>query len=184
MIGFVRRLRGSRRFPRAAVVSVGTVLTAAAAWLWAHEGHAPLPSKGVQVNAAKGQIVLSKEAREALDVRSAEVVNRPLPEKLLAPATVVAPWGHHAFTTPRLPGRVVSLAVKPGQRVEAGDVLAEVHSGELEALRLELLSAKTESGLSGKILQALQDAPEAVPGQQILDAQTRHRQNLNTLEVA
>src|SRR5262249_56372680 len=87
-------------------------------------------------------------------------------------------------TTPGLPGRVVSLAVKPGQRVEAGDVLAEVHSGELEALRLELLSAKTESGLSGKILQALQDAPEAVPGQQILDAQTRHRQNLNTLQIA
>src|SRR5438876_9256450 len=74
---------------RRAVAGLLLLLTAAAAWLWAHEGHAPLPTKGVVVDVARGRLTVNKDARDALDVRSAAVVSQALPEKLLAYATVL-----------------------------------------------------------------------------------------------
>ena len=41
--------------------------------LHAHEGHAPLPSKGVQVDVVKGLITLSPEAQKALGLQTAAV---------------------------------------------------------------------------------------------------------------
>src|SRR5947208_7658481 len=167
-----------------AAVGVALLLTAATAWLWAHEGHAPLPARGVVVDVAKGRITITKEVREALDVRSAAILSQPLPEKLLAHATVVAPWQAHAFATSRLPGRIVALPVKPGQHVEAGQVLAEVRSIELESLQVDLLNAKAEADLAGKILQELERSTSAVPAQQVLEARARVRQSAIALDIA
>jgi RND family efflux transporter MFP subunit len=162
------------------------LLTAAAAWLWAHEGHQPLPSKGAQVDATKGQVFLSPEAREALDVQTAEVASRSVEEKVLAYATLVAPWQRHAFATTRLAGRIIKLPVRPGQQVTSRQVLAEVQSVELETLQLDLVNAQNEIALSAKILEELEAGSRrgTVPEQRLLEARTKHQQNLNTREVA
>lgn len=155
-----------RRFARPAGLAVAVLLTVAATWVLAHEGHAPLPTRGAQVDAAKGQIILSRDAREALDVRTAEVESRPVTESLLAYATLTSPWQNHAFASSRVAGRVVKLHAQPGESVAAGQVLAEVESVELEALQLELLNARNDARLSEKIVADLEPSVRsgAVPG--------------------
>src|SRR5262245_24075616 len=140
---------------KAQVAAPLLLLTVVAAWLWAHEGHAPLPSKGAQVDVAKGSIVLSQESRTALDVQTAEVEDRSLPKFVPAYATLVSPWKLHGFASARLPGRIEDLRVQAGQQVEAGQVLAEVRSLDLENLELELLNARNNVRLAEGVLKAL-----------------------------
>src|SRR4051794_23630006 len=113
-----------------------SLLTVAAVWLWAHEGHQALPARGVTVDAVNGMVILSPAAREALGPQTAEATLQPVAERWPAQAMLVAPWQQHAFATTRLGGKVARVHVKPGQRVEQGQVLAEVQSLELENLHL------------------------------------------------
>jgi cobalt-zinc-cadmium efflux system membrane fusion protein len=161
-------------------------LTVAVTWVLAHEGHAPLPSKGARVDVAKGQLTLSSAARAALDVTTAEVVARPIIQGFLAYATVVSPWQKHALATSPLPGRIAGLIARPGQEVKAGEVLAEVDSAELEALRQGVLTARSNLRLAE---QATRDQEVAARGgaateQGLLDARTKLRQEENALAVA
>ena len=61
-----------------------------------HEGHQPLPTKGVQIDLKTGQLTLSRAAREVLDVKSVEVQTRDVAGAVRAYATVVAPWTRRA----------------------------------------------------------------------------------------
>jgi cobalt-zinc-cadmium efflux system membrane fusion protein len=158
------------------------VLTAAT-WLYAHEGHAPIPAKGVAVDREAGRIGLGRESRAALGVETAPATDQPVPDTLLAYATLEAPWPRRAFASARLPGRVVALHTRPGELVEAGQVLAEVASPQLESLRLDLLTAKTELALAEQTLHGLEGAGGAVPQQSLLDARVKVRQQQNALAV-
>ncbi|MFO1045823.1 MAG: efflux RND transporter periplasmic adaptor subunit [Planctomycetaceae bacterium] len=150
-----------------------------------HEGHQPLPTRGVKVDLAKGRISLSKTARDLIDVQTAEVERSEGAERLRAYATLVAPWTKYAVVTSRLSGRVVSLPVRPGDVLEAGQVVAELDSLDLHTLRLDYQQARNDIALSGKILEGLEPAAKsgAVSGQRLLEAQLTHQQNLNTLRV-
>lgn len=176
-----RSLTGRPR--RRLVLGVGLFLTVAAGVLLAHEGHAPLPTTGTQVDTAKGLVVLSADARQALDVRTAEVGTDAPPATILAYATLAAPWQKHAFATSRLGGRITVLNVRPGEHVPAGAVLAEVQSQELEQLRLDVLTARNEVGQAEKVLEGLRGSA-TVAGQEVIDAESRLRQGRNALDVA
>ena len=174
----------ARRQVRLTVLASGSLLTVAVGVLLAHEGHTPLPSKGAEVDVAKGFIRLSADARAALDVQSAEVATAPPADTVLAYASLVAPWKRHAFAASRLPGRVVALHAKPGDRVEAGQVLADVQSQELEALQLEVQTARTEAKLADQVYQGLKESTGAVPERDILTADVQLQQARNALELA
>ncbi|MCI0459358.1 MAG: efflux RND transporter periplasmic adaptor subunit [Gemmataceae bacterium] len=175
-----------RRLRPAALGALAVLVTVAVTWLWAHEGHAPLPTKGAQIDVAKGQVILSREAREALGVQTAEVELRPVEEKVLAYATLVAPWQQHAFVTARLPGRINKLHVQPGQAVAAGQPLAEVQSLELENLQLELLNAANDIQLSAKILEQMEMGGQrgTVSPRNVQEVRTKYREHGNALEIA
>jgi cobalt-zinc-cadmium efflux system membrane fusion protein len=162
------------------------LLTAAAAWLWAHEGHAPLPTTGATVDAAKGLVLLSPDARKALGVQTAEVSLRPLDERVVAPATVVAPWQRHAYATTRLAGKVAAVHVRPGEAVAAGQPLADVESLELEALQLELLTALTDARLAAENLRHLEPAARqgVASEQQLQEIRARGQEHENAVAVA
>lgn len=151
----------------------------------AHEGHQPLPTRGVQVDLVKGHISLSKAARELIDVRTAEVDRRKGTERLRAYATLVAPWTKYAVATSRLAGRVAALRVRPGDLVEVGQVVAELDSLDLQTLRWDYQKARNDIDLSGKILAGLEPAANsgAISGKSLVEAQLTHQQNLNTLRV-
>ncbi len=146
----------------ALVVAVGVLL--------AHEGHVALPSRGATVDAPAGHLILTKESRDALDVLPVEVVRAPLREAILAYATLTAPWHRHAFASSRLAGKIVKLHVRPGQRVTAGQILAEVASQELEALQAELLNLASDERLARQRVEMLQASGGVIPEQTSLDA--------------
>ncbi len=160
------------------------LLTVAAAWLYAHEGHTALPSRGAKVDVAKGRIVLTRESREALDVRASEIAPTALPETILAGATVTAPWQRHAFVSTALPGRITKLHVQPGQQVAVGTIMVEIASMELESLRLDAVAAQTEGRLTEQLIATLKQSAGSVPGQDLLDAEAKLRQHTTALALA
>jgi RND family efflux transporter MFP subunit len=178
--------RWPRRFRRGALGGGFVLLTVSVTWLWAHEGHAPLPARGVEADVATGRLSVSRAARDALDVGTLPVEEGAVPETVLAPATLVAPWQAHAYASSRLPGRVVKLHVRPGQHVEAGQLLAEVRSAELEDIQLELLNARNELRLAEKYLNQLRGVAErgASAEQALHEARARQRQAQDALDVS
>ncbi len=169
---------------RPVALALLVLTTAAAAWLYAHEGHQALPSEGLLVDAVKGEVALSPEARAALGVRVAEAGSAPMTEEIVAPVTLVSPWGRHAFASARLGGRVSALHARPGQTVAAGQVLAEVRSVDLDNLVFDLRGAENDARLSADSLKAVESAGDAVAGQQVIEARARHQENLIAAEIA
>lgn len=165
------------------------VLFASLLWslpLQAHEGHAPLPTKGVQVDIVKGLIILSPEAQKSLGLQTAAVEQKTLDEQALAYATLVTPWQQQQFVASLLPGRIAALHVVTGKTVKAGELLAEIDSPELEALRLELRNAVNELDLSTRRAERLSalSKDQVVAGREYLEAQSKKEQDLNAVHIA
>lgn len=169
---------------RPTVLASACLLTVAVGVLIAHEGHTPLPSKGAKVDVASGLITLSADARAALDVQATEIGITSPPDTILAYATLVPPWKGHGFAVSRLPGRIVALHARPGDRVAAGQVLADVQSQELEALRLDIQTARTEARLAAQVYQGVKESAGAIPDRDILAAEVALQQARNALDLA
>jgi RND family efflux transporter MFP subunit len=173
-----------KRFLTAKTGALVVLLTLATAWVWAHEGHQPLPTRGATVDAEKGLITLSASARAALEVKTGEVKLGTLEERVVAPAVLVAPWQRYAYATSRIEGKVAAIHVRPGEKVRQGQPLADVQSLELENLQLELLNAQNDIKLSAANLAQFEKAAQSVAEQQILEARSKHQENINNLEIA
>ena len=170
-----------------ALVALVALLTAAATWLWAHEGHQPLPSKGAQIDPTNpSRLILTREARVALDVQTAEAEPRAVEERVLAYATLTAPWQRHAYVTTRLPGRVEKLLARPGDKVAAGQRLVEIASPELRNLPQEVRTAQNNIALSERVAGSLEalSGSGAVRAQDLYEARTKLEQDRNALEIA
>jgi multidrug efflux pump subunit AcrA (membrane-fusion protein) len=89
-----------------------------------HEGHAPLPSKGVEVDGERGMLVVSTAAARALQIEVADAELGTLDGRTLAYARLVAPWNRHAFVATGIGGRVSEVFAKPGESVRRGQRLA------------------------------------------------------------
>ena len=83
--------------------------------LHAHEGHRPLPTRGMEVNVETGSMILTKSARETLDVETVEAESKNLSQSLVAYGSIVVPWDRHAVIASPLTGRIVELKVIPGE---------------------------------------------------------------------
>lgn len=187
MIDRMYRYASARTRSVARAAALVILLTVAATVVWAHAGHHALPTRGVDTSElAQGKLIISRESREVLDVKTAEVEPHAIEDKILAYATLVAPWQQHAYITTRLAGRITKLNVRPGQAVAAGQVIAEVESLELENLQLELLNAQNDVQLSTKVLEQLEPLAKqgAIPEKDVREARSKHQQNVNSLELA
>lgn len=146
---------------------------------YAHEGHQPLPTKGVQVDVAAGRVVLSNQARQAIGVRATEVMAKSVEESIEAYAETTLPWDAYSFVSAQLAGRIVKLHVKPGDAVRKGQVLAELSSRDLELLKYEYEKARNEEQVARKILESTRPAAAtgSIPVRRLMDLE-------NTLEQA
>ena len=113
----------------------------------AHEGHQPLPTRGVEVNLATGEVVLSADSARLLGVATVEPRRTLVSQEVVASVTLVPTWSGAAVATARLSGTVAAIHVRPGERVVAGQPLVDVDSLELLELRERLRSA--EAALDG-----------------------------------
>ncbi len=150
---------------------------------FAHEGHEPIPSKGASVDAKRGTIALSAISRELLDVRTGEVVALRHQDSVRTFATIESPWGRKAFVASMLPGRVTAIHVRSGERVEAGQLLAEVESRDLELLHREQVDAARDLEYAKKILELLGPSRQtgAVPELRVFEAENTMLRSRNRL---
>lgn len=168
----------------AALSALGIMLTVAATWLWAHEGHAPLPTRGAQVDVAKGRVILSSEARDTLGVQTAEIGPRTIEEGIFAYATLITPWNRRAYASARLSGRIDKLRVQPGQTVMAGQILAELQSLDLRNLQLEAVNAHNALWLSEKIAEQMEAAGPSESLRNLEQARSKYQQDLEIQRIA
>lgn len=153
---------------------------------FAHEGHRPLPTRGMEVNAETGRMILTKVSREALDVQTVEVVPQEIHHSIFAYGTIVVPWKQHAVISTSLGGRIVALNTNPGDAVLAGQVLAELDSPELGQLQLELRAAQSDVLLSTKLVASTEIAGRsgAIPGVRLAEARAKLMQDKAAVDVA
>jgi RND family efflux transporter MFP subunit len=171
---------------RAVALILGTLMALTTSVAGAHEGHAPLLTRGASLDAATGVLRLSSEARRILDVRVEEATERKVETRWFAYATVESPWHGSAFVSPLLAGRIVNLHVQPGEYVTRGQLLAELDSQELQQLRLDLMTAQNAADLANDTATRLESAAKAgaVAGQQLLEAQNQAAQTSIALSIA
>ncbi|XZE35744.1 efflux RND transporter periplasmic adaptor subunit [Pirellulaceae bacterium SH501] len=152
----------------------------------AHEGHQPLPTKGVQVDTKNGQVTLSGQARAAIGLQSQEVIEGTVASTLKVYAESVTPWQAKAFGSAQIAGRILKLLVRPGDFVEKNQVVAELSSRELELLRLDYVQAQKDLALNTRLLDMTKPSAQAgaVPMQRLLDIENAVEQSRNRLEVA
>lgn len=151
----------------------------------AHEGHEPIPSKGAAVDAARGAIALSATSRKMLDIRTGEVVRLRHQDRVRTFATIESPWGQRAFAASLLPGRITAIHVRSGDRVEAGQLLAEVESRDLELLHREQIDAARDLEYAKKVLDLLTPTRQtgAVPELRLFEAENAMLRARNRLWV-
>ncbi|MCF7961099.1 MAG: efflux RND transporter periplasmic adaptor subunit [Pirellula sp.] len=152
----------------------------------AHEGHHPLPTRGIEVNVARGRLILTKAARKTLDVQTVEAESKELPQTLNAYGSIVMPWDRHAVIASPLTGRIVDLKVSPGETVSEGQVLAEMESPELEQLILELRAAQGDLLLSSQLVESVGQASRsgAIPAVRFIEAKLKQDQDKTSVELA
>lgn len=152
----------------------------------AHEGHKPLPTKGVDVDANSGTLVLSASARDAIEVKTQEVLQGPLASNLNAFGTLAVPWNNHALVGPLMEGRVESVYAVAGDQVQAGQVIARIASPLIEQMQKEIRDLVAAVSLDQQLLQGAQEASKsgAIPAARILELQTSLFQNQTALKIA
>jgi len=152
----------------------------------AHEGHQPLPTKGLQVDTQNGHITFSGQARAAIGLQAEELVEGTVASALKVYAESVTPWQAKAFGSAQITGRITKLLVRPGDFVEKNQIVAELSSRELELLRLDYLQARNELSLNMRLLDMTKPSAQAgaVPMQRLLDIESEVDQSRNRLEVA
>lgn len=152
----------------------------------AHEGHKPLPTKGIEVQPETGTLILSASAREAIEVTTKEVSKRPLSSALNTYGTTTIPWRNHALVGSTLEGRVVSVLVVAGDQVEAGQVVARIESPAIDRLQREIRDLLGGIRLDRQLLEGTQEASKsgAIPSARILELQTSLFQKETALRIA
>jgi RND family efflux transporter MFP subunit len=152
----------------------------------AHEGHKPLPTKGVEVDAESGTLVLSASARHAIEVKTEEVVQGSLASDLNAFGTLTVPWNNHALVGSLMEGRVESVLVVAGDKVQAGQVVAQIASPLIEQMQKEIRDLVAGVSLDEQLLQGAQEASKsgAIPAARLLELQTSLFQNQTALKMA
>jgi membrane fusion protein, heavy metal efflux system len=162
------------------------ILSALRIEAYAHEGHAPLPTKGAQVDVEKGTVTLSAEARKSLGVETAEVTLQPIEQTVLAYATVSLDWEQHRFVTTPISGRIARLYIKPGETVVRGQKLAEIESTELTRLQLQLLDSLNRFELSNNTLSRVETLvrEQVVAGRELTEAKAAESESKAAVGIA
>lgn len=152
----------------------------------AHEGHEPLPSKGVVADVTRGSLVLSPATYRALAVETAEVGTHPLHATTVAAARFVPALQRHAFAASAIAGRVAAIHARAGDVVRAGQRLATVESLALEAIQLELLTARAELALADQTFERMRtlSGAQAIAVREQSEARSRLEQARGAVDVA
>lgn len=117
----------------------------------AHDGHAPLPTKGATVEG--NQLLLSEKARKSIGVMVEKITLANLERSVPAQCQIRLPWHHQAQVSTLLPGRIMKVLARPGDKVEKDQVLAEITSLEFETIQRDLLKSVSTKKFANRLLE-------------------------------
>jgi len=180
----VTRPSGLVRTAAVAAWLIAAALVAGPTTTFAHEDHAPLPTKGVTV--AGDNVLLSDRARKAMGLTTTKVTLGDLHRTVEVNARVELPWNQQAMITSLVPGKIDRVLVRPGETVTAGQELARVASMELESLQLAMLKAASELELAERLVKQRRglDAEGVIAGKSLLEAEANLARKAAELRVA
>ncbi len=124
---------------------------------------------------AQGTLKLSDEAKKNIALATEEVDLRPVDDVIHLTAQLRPPVGSAAFAATRIQGKVIALLVAPGERVQAGTRLAELHSLEVEKLELDYYRASLRERLYRTVVEQLRSLGEVTPRRDLLRTETDYR---------
>ena len=104
----------------------------------------PTPAARADTTANPNTITLSEAQRAEVSVETTTVAERPVTTTLQLPARVRPSADQEAFATALISGRVERLYVSAGDRVEKGEVLADVTAPDLSRMVADLRQARDE----------------------------------------
>jgi membrane fusion protein, heavy metal efflux system len=119
-------------------------------WLWPREKDEKEGSKGTaaEVKGELNEVALTPEAMKTAGIEIGQVTERPAVAPLNVTGTVEANAEREQAIVPLVAGRVATVNVSLGQRVERGGVLATIESQQVAELRGQLLEAKSKLSLA------------------------------------
>src|SRR5262245_45953558 len=138
----------ARRLP---IILAGlTLAVLLALWLWPREKDEKEASKGTaaEVEGEPNEVALTQEAMKTAGIEISQVAERPAVAPLNVAGTVEANAEREQTVVPLVTGRVATVNVSLGQRVERGGVLATIESQQVAELRGQLLDAKSKLSLA------------------------------------
>lgn len=129
----------------------------------ASENAAAAVDRAAGARGVPGSVTLTPAAAAAAEVRTETAAVRAVTRRFAAPGELE--WdGRRVFhITARTAGRLERVAAVPGDRVRAGQVLAELYSPDFLALQAEYLQA------SARAKRHAGDAAEETPARAVLD---------------
>jgi cobalt-zinc-cadmium efflux system membrane fusion protein len=105
------------------------------------------------VSAEDMQIRMTQEQIDNLAIKVGPLLASQQVPLLYAPARVVVPANRELLISSPQPGLLAQLHVNIGDKVEKGQILAQINSPELVALQQQFLTATSEQNLSAKEYQ-------------------------------
>ncbi len=134
--------------------------------LMAHEGHShgeSAPEETAQI----GPVMLSAEAKQNLEMQTAEATIQPIEKTIKATGTVQSIPGSRENITSKISGRVTSIQASLGQVRKKGDLLLTIEARQLSETPIQVQILASRNGKIGKLHVIQGDAVE--PGTSLLE---------------
>lgn len=133
-----------------------------------------------------GQIHLTDAEIKAAGIRTDETTEAEVHERIAVTATIQANQDRLAHVAPRVPGRIVSIAAKLGDRVKAGQALASLDSIELGEAHSTYLQADSQHRLAQADFERTEKlyADQIVPQKDYLRSRAEHEKARANLRAA
>lgn len=133
-----------------------------------------------------GQIHLTDAEIKAAGIRTEEANETEVHERIAVTATIQANQDRLAHVAPRVPGRIVGIAAKLGDRVKAGQSLASLDSIELGEAHSAYLQADSQYRLAQADFERAEKlyADQIVPQKDFLRSRAEHEKARANLRAA
>lgn len=133
-----------------------------------------------------GQIHLTDAEIKAAGIRTEDASEAEVHERIAVTATIQANQDRLAHVAPRVPGRIVGIAAKLGDRVKAGQSLASLDSIELGEAHSSYLQADSQYRLAQADFERAEKlyADQIVPQKDYLRSRAEHEKARANLRAA
>lgn len=133
-----------------------------------------------------GQIHLTDAEIKAAGIRTEDATEAEVHERIAVTATIQANQDRLAHVAPRVPGRIVGIAAKLGDRVKAGQALASLDSIELGEAHSAYLQADSQYRLAQADFERAEKlyADQIVPQKDYLRSRAEHEKARANLRAA